>query len=136
MWAWHEASKEGHHFELLSQAIQIGLQGEAEEWNVLNLAENGLHTKTLSPIRTMFERYSTLEFLERVPLLSRRFIREDTLNTDFSRYDDIKRYSSQGVDRNNLKEGVVQAWFERSREIIPGHMVICGYLGGRNHNHE
>ncbi|KAH7053479.1 hypothetical protein B0J12DRAFT_660020 [Macrophomina phaseolina] len=81
MWAWHEASKERHRFELLSQAIQIGLQGKAEEWNVLNLSENDLHTKTLSPIRTMFERYSTSEFLERVPLLSRTLARAWTETT-------------------------------------------------------
>lgn len=68
--------------------------------------------ETLSPIREIFERYSPSEFLKRLPLLSRRFMREGALDTDFSIYDEIIEYSSQRVDKT-----IIQAWLQRSREI-------------------
>lgn len=60
----------------------------------------------------MFDRYSPSEFLKRLPLLSRRFIREGALDTDFSIYDEITEYFSRRTDKE-----IVRAWLQRSREI-------------------
>lgn len=57
----------------------------------------------------MFEEYSLPEFSERIPLLSRRFIRTGILTTDFTVYDDIKE-SDKGL--------LVERWHERSIDVI------------------
>ncbi|KAH7033915.1 hypothetical protein B0J12DRAFT_731992 [Macrophomina phaseolina] len=105
MWAWDRASREDHRFELLKQALQIGLEGKPEQWGVSTPAENFLYTKTLSPIREIFKQYSSSEFLEYLPLLSRRLIRDGVLDTNFSIYDEITKFCSQRAD-----EGVVKVW--------------------------
>lgn len=94
-----------------------------DKWNVLDLTENSLYTKTLSPIREMFERCSPSEFLKHLPLLSRRFMREGALDTDFSIYEEITKCPSQTADKE-----IVQLWFHRSCEIHE----YCAQLLDRN----